>query len=360
MSRFYDALKEAGRSTGVPGGTPLRDESDANEPLANEVPVQAAVAELSGSSAGPERDTPEPQPEDLHTDLLNLAGIRPAVAASGVPHLHNGEQKGGSALSEEHAPSLRQAPAIEGPDSTDDLKRQKSPAAAGIFQAKNEIVFDPGARLIPEAVDSVVVEHYRRLRTKILQQHAVKPFQILMVSSPSPQEGKTVTVLNLGLSFAMLPNFKVLVVDGDLRKGTIGKWLGADNYPGLSNVLESAANLEEVAIKCSNVSMHVVTRGNSKTSPAELLHSPRLNAEFRRMTEHFDLVLVDSPPVTLITDAQLLAGSCDAVLLIARAFKTRRKSLEQASQDLSAFRVIGTVLNGGTSTQLDRAYGGYY
>jgi len=355
MSRFYDALKEAGRSTGVPGGTPLRDESDANEPLVNEVPVQAATTELSGTSAGPERDTPEPQSEDLHADLLNLAGIR---AASGVPHLHNGEQKGGSALSEEHAPSLRQATAIEGPDSTDDLKWQKSPAAVSTFQAKTEITFDPGARLIPEAVDSVVVEHYRRLRTKILQQHAIKPFQILMVSSPSPQEGKTVTVLNLGLSFAMLPNFKVLVIDGDLRRGTIGKWLGADNYPGLSNVLESAANLEEVAIKCSNVSMHVVTRGNSKISPAELLHSPQLNAEFRRMTEHFDLVLVDSPPVTLITDAQLLAGSCDAVLLIARAFKTKRKSLEQASQDLSAFRVIGTVLN--ASAQLDRAYGGYY
>src|SRR5262249_40220189 len=151
----------------------------------------------------------------------------------------------------------------------------------------------------------------------------------------------------LGLSFAMLPNFRVLVIDGDLRRGSIGKWLGVDNYPGLSNVLEGAAKLEDVAIKCANLSMSVVTRGDSKVSPAELLHSPKLNAQFRHMTEHFDLVLVDSPPVTLITDAQLLAGSCDAVLLIARAFRSKRKSLQQAAQDLSAFRVIGTVLNGG-------------
>jgi len=78
------------------------------------------------------------------------------------------------------------------------------------------------------------------------------------------------------------------------------------------------------------------------------------------MTEEFDLVLVDSPPVNLITDAQLLAGHCDAVLLVARAFSTTSKSLEQTATELKAFRMIGTVLNGGTRAQLYRRYNGYY
>ncbi len=76
--------------------------------------------------------------------------------------------------------------------------------------------------------------------------------------------------------------------------------------------------------------------------PAELLHSPQLGKQLRRLSEQFDLVLVDSAPVNLITDTQLLAGSCDAVLLVARAFSTTRKSLELAIQDLSQFRIIGT------------------
>lgn len=356
MSRFYDALKEAGRSTGISGGSPLQKQSDDNGARVNDAPAPVDVTHLTGNNAIVEGESPEPQPEDLHAELLHLAGI-PAInpTSNKVRHQQNGDRTKPSAVSEDHAASIDEAP-VKGQKWTGELKGHKIPAAVSSFQAKDEVAFDPSARLIPQAVDSVVVEHYRRLRTKILQQHAVKPFQILMASSPSPQEGKTVTVLNIGLSFAMLPNFRVLVIDGDLRRGTIGKWLGADDRPGLGNVLEGAAKLEDVAIKCSNISMHVVTRGNSKVPPAELLHSPQLNAEFRRVTEHFDLVLVDSPPVTLITDAQLLAGSCDAVLLIARAFRTKRKLLERAAQDLSAFRVIGTVLNGGTRSQL---YGGY-
>ena len=95
-------------------------------------------------------------------------------------------------------------------------------------KAKVQISFNPTARLIPQAADPAVVEHYRRLRTKILQQHTDKPFKSLLVASPGPEEGKTVTALNLALSFAMLPDFKVLVVDGDLRRGTIGKLLGVE------------------------------------------------------------------------------------------------------------------------------------
>ena len=223
-----------------------------------------------------------------------------------------------------------------------------------------QLSLDKKAPLIPEAADPVIVEHYRRLRTKILQQQQNKPFRTLVVTSPGPQEGKTVTVLNLGLSFAMLPDCKVLVVDGDLRRGSLGKWAGTGDRAGLSNLMDGSAALQDVVLKCDELPVYFMTRGTSRVSPAELLQSPQSKSQFRRMGEQFHLVLVDSPPVNLITDTQLLAANCDAVLLIARAFSTNRKSLEKAVQDLQAYRVIGTVLNGGLRAQTYRRYHGYY
>jgi len=220
-----------------------------------------------------------------------------------------------------------------------------------------DISFDLKARLIPHAVDSVVAEHYRRLRTKIMQQQEHKAFRSLVVTSAGPQEGKSVTVLNLGLSFAMLPFLKILVVDGDLRKGTMGSWLGVDNqHVGLSNLIDGSAQLEDVLLKSEKIPMHFMLRGNTQVRD---LDSSQLSFHFQRLIEQYDLVLVDSAPVNLIADVQLLAASCDAVLLVARAFSTPQKAFQKAARDLAGFRVIGTVLNAGASQRYSYDEGYY-
>jgi capsular exopolysaccharide synthesis family protein len=238
--------------------------------------------------------------------------------------------------------------------------RRRDAVHASAFTPLARAAVDQNVRMIPNAVNRAVVEHYRRLRTKIMQQHAIKPFRSLLVTSASPQEGKSVTTLNLALSFAMLPSFKVLVVDGDLRRNTVGKWLGADERPGFSNLLEGSAALNDVVFACEDSQIHFIAGGTSKLPAAELLHSPRLADQIHDLTAHFDLVLFDSPPLSMITDAHLLAAQTDAVLLVARAFKTRKKLLEQAVQDLLPYRVIGTVLNGGPRARLYGGYGGGY
>lgn len=228
------------------------------------------------------------------------------------------------------------------------------------FESVGKLHVDRRVPTISNIVDSAVMEHYRRLRTKVLQEQARKPFRSLVVTSPSPEEGKTLTVLNLGWSFAMLPSFKILLVDGDLRRGSLGHCLGVDQHPGLSNFIEGSAKLEEVVLKCEDVPLHFVGRGDSKMPPAELLQSSQLKSKFQELADNFSLVLVDSPPANLITDVQLLAGSCDAVLLIARAFFTTTKAFEKAVQDVSSFRLIGSVLNGATRTHSYHRYRGYY
>ena len=307
MSRFYDALKEAGRSRSKVSGDAVAGDgafvSDVNE-LLYEAVSRAAVT--------PPVSTPEPE--------------------------------------------LTETPVFPHEESVDLATQPQN----GSIAPKIQIVFDPKARLIMNAADSGVAEHYRRLRTKIQQQQATKQFRSLIVVSPSPKEGKTVTVLNLGLSFATLPSFRVLIVDGDLRRGNIGKLLGVESQPGLTDLIEGSVKLEDAILKCDDLPLHFLLHGNSKMPPAELLHSPQLGKQFRRMSEQFDLVLVDSAPVNLISDTQLLAGCCDAVLLVARAFSTTRKSMEQAVQELSPFRIIGTVLNGGPRAHNYRRYKGYY
>jgi capsular exopolysaccharide synthesis family protein len=152
----------------------------------------------------------------------------------------------------------------------------------------------------------------------------------------------------------------VAVVDGDLRRSSLGKWAGTTDRPGLSDLIEGTVSLQDTIVKYEEIPIHIVPSGLSKKPAAELLHSRELRTVFGMMAEHFDLILVDSPPVNLITDALLLASGCDAVMLVARAFSTTRKDLERAAHELQTFRVIGTVLNGGTRGHLYRRYGGYY
>ncbi len=257
-------------------------------------------------------------------------------------------------LREASALDSRPLPALE-PVSLEEL-----PAPVEPLGVLTELSLDPKARIIPHGVDPVVVEHYSKLRTKILQEQQARPFRSLVVTSSYPQEGKTVTTLNLGLSFGLLPSYKVLLIDGDLRRGSLGKWLGIDDHAGLSNVVDGSAQLEDVVLKCNEYPIHFMLRGTSGESPVELLQSPKLKAELQRVSQHYDLVLIDSPPVNLLADVQLLAGSTDAVLMISRAYTTTRSSFEKAAHDLSGFRIVGAVLNGGAQPKRYGRYRNYY
>jgi capsular exopolysaccharide synthesis family protein len=312
MSRFYRALQEAGRINPEPAEKP---------------------AEVKFEGGTPTTDAP------LALDYAEV--MRAIVPVAAVP-------------GETPAPP-NEAARNGAPESPVPAARVTLPETVGLGLPAR-VVLDRAARLIPHTADEAIVEYYRRLRAKIIQEQERKPFRSLMITSAAPQDGKSVTAMNLALSFGMLPTFRVLVVDGDLRKGSLGNWLGVGDHAGLSNLLEGSAELEDVVLKCDDIPVYFMVRGSSTTSPAELLHSSRLVPQFQKMTEHFSLVIVDSPPVNLLADAQLLAAGCDAVLLVARAFATTRKSVERAVQDLSPFRVIGTVLNRGMRAEL---YGHY-
>jgi capsular exopolysaccharide synthesis family protein len=305
MSRVFDALQEAARLRGT-NNAPV-------EAVWTELGISATAVPLAGGDSTPSNTVPEVEAHAT-SSVLEMPLIAPE---------RNGTTSPGTSLT----------------------------------GTPSKILLDKAARVIPHSTDPAIVERYRMLRTKILQEREKKPFRSLIITSASPQEGKTVTVLNLALSFASLPSFRVLIIDGDMRKGTLGDWLGIDrSRPGLSNLIEGSASLEQIILKSEELGIHVMPRGNAYVTDLE---AAQLNSHFRRLTEQYDLVLVDTAPVNLITDVQIMAESCDAVLLIARAFSTNSKGLEEAVEKLQSFRIIGAVLNAGTPRK-SRRYYGYY
>lgn len=309
MSRFYDVLREANRARAA---------------AASEAPA-TGISVTSDAVPGKEFESPGKEFESL--------------LDSGVAPLANPERPVA------HVEPIHASPAGLRPNNV-----------FGVVNGSLELK----SPLLPHVTDGVILEHYRKLRTKLLQEKEARPFHILLVASPNPLEGKTVTAINLALSFAMLPSCKVLLVDGDLRKGSVGKVLGIEQRPGLSDLVAGSVRLMDAAVKIEELPLHVLLRGTSEVPPAELLNSPNLKNHFLEMVESFDLVVVDSPPLNLVTDAQLLAKCCDATLFVARAFSTTVKSFQKAAQELQQYRVLGTILNGGDRAHVYRRYHNYY
>jgi capsular exopolysaccharide synthesis family protein len=308
MSRFYDLLKTA-------GGTDL---------------LGSAMEAPSPSPALPDIELPlleDPTPVDVRAAAPTVAGIG---SMAGLPHENDFLMEALTGRVEEN---------------------RAKPIS---------LVFPPNTPALSNAANGAILEHYRRLRTKILHMREARTFRTLVVTSPEPQDGKTVTTLNLALSFAMVPSFRIAVVDADLRRGSLSAAMGADEHqPGFSNLIEGSASLHDVIYHAEERGLYFVSRGDSKQSPSELLQSSRLAGACRRIGEEFDLVLMDSAPVNIVADTHLLVTHCDAVLLVARAFATTKKSLEKAVQELHHGRIIGTVLNGATRPRTYRGYKSY-
>jgi len=204
---------------------------------------------------------------------------------------------------------------------------------------------------------SALSESYRALRTSILLSTAVRPPQVLLVTSPQPNEGKSCTSLNLALTLAQRGS-RVLVVDGDLRKPVIAPHLGIAEECGLSGLLTGAGELGEVLHQVEGISqLWVLPGGPTPPNPAELLSSPRMADILQQLRERFDHIVVDSPPLLMVTDATILSTLVDGVVLVVESGVTVRGALLRAHALLenAGGRVLGVVMN-----KVDFRHDAYY
>jgi protein-tyrosine kinase len=201
-------------------------------------------------------------------------------------------------------------------------------------------------------------EEYRTIRTKIIQDPSAP--RMIAVSSVGPQDGKTVTSLNVAATFALKEDTKVLLVDGDMRRGSVGGLLGMPETPGLAEVLSGAASLDAAVIRTQQLpGLHILPSGGRLKNPAELLDSPRWHELALQMRHRFDYVIIDTPPIGIITDFDLLQAQSDGVVLIARQDHTNRTRFLDAVAAIPPARLLGVVFNCSKEWFLSRDRSGY-
>jgi polysaccharide biosynthesis transport protein len=195
---------------------------------------------------------------------------------------------------------------------------------------------------------SAVPEAYRKLRTAILLSRADSPPKTILFTSGTDNEGKTVTTANSAIMFAQM-GYEVLVIDADLYRPSCHRALRATNVAlGLTDFLAGQAPLERVITSTKIPKLHLLARGSSAPNPTELLGSQKMRESFESLKQRFDFLLIDSPPVTPVSDAVVLSRMVDGVVFVVRGQRTRKQLVKSAVMQLknSSAKILGVVLNG--------------
>jgi non-specific protein-tyrosine kinase len=217
--------------------------------------------------------------------------------------------------------------------------------------------FDPEAEnkpLISEiSAFSTRSEAFRQLRTNIEFLRADNPPQVISIASPLPGEGKTTTVLNLGIAFAQ-SGYKILCMECDLRRPSTSEYIKYNaDQSGVTEILsgkiplKSQKSLNSLVKYDESTGIHFLTSGKQAPNPAELLDSPTFEKLIRMLRKEFDYILIDSPPLLPVTDGGLIAQQADGVLLVVKAGSTKVDQFRGGRDLLSKVNasVLGVLLN---------------
>ena len=182
-----------------------------------------------------------------------------------------------------------------------------------------------------------------------------------MATSAYPEDGKTTVTANLALMFA-LSDAKVVLVDADIRKGRVAKYFKRKTSPGLSDYLSGQNTLDEVIHQSSvNPNLSYITCGTHSPKPYELLESNEMKALLQDLRSRYDYVIIDTPPVLLISDALALATEVDGTVLVCRHQVSYVSDISRAlnALEFAKANVLGVVVNDYKASQSGKYYGGY-
>ncbi|MGQ9663941.1 MAG: GumC family protein [bacterium] len=211
---------------------------------------------------------------------------------------------------------------------------------------------------------SDIAEAYRILRTNIIFSAAARSIKSLLVTSTVPQEGKTTTCINLGITFAQLGQ-KVIILDCDFRRPKLHNYfksLVKNNHNGLSDILINRIKLKDALIKSQFENLYFITSGTIPSNPAELLGSSRMSEIIDDLKNSFEFILIDAPPALGIADARVLGRICDGILVVVMTGKTDRNAVLEVKEELerAGEKIIGFVLNGVDTTHRYHRYRYYH
>jgi capsular exopolysaccharide synthesis family protein len=189
-------------------------------------------------------------------------------------------------------------------------------------------------------------ESIRRLRTNILFVDVTTQGHSFVITSSNPGEGKTTTTINLAMAMADAGS-RVLLIDGDLRNPSVAKALGIEGSVGLTTILLGRATPQDVVHRWGESTLHVLPAGQIPPNPSELLGSEAMSDLFDKLSQDYDFILVDSPPINPVIDAVLINKLTHGLIMVVASDRTKRRDLENALGSLSTVEVpvAGFALN---------------
>ncbi len=266
-------------------------------------------------------------------------------------------------------PALGVIPAIA---TSTSLRKLPTKAEQEAMVANSGGISLPSASLATQLMtldnQSTVAEAYRALRTSVLLSSAGHPPKTILVTSGRPGEGKTTTAINTAISLAQL-GASVLIIDCDLRRPKVHKVFGISHVHGLSTYLSRDAELDQLIHALPIPNLFLLPCGPTPPNPAELVSSEKMREMLITLSQQYDHIILDSPPLINVTDPVILSTMVDGVIMVVHAGKSTRDVVRRASQELTGVgaKVFGVVLNnvnlqreGYDEYYYQRYYTGYY
>lgn len=203
---------------------------------------------------------------------------------------------------------------------------------------------EAATRLAPQ---SLVSESFRQISTTLLYSGPADSQRSILITSPRPEDGKSAVAMNLAVTLAR-GNAKVLLIDANFRRPAIRPAFQGTRPEGLSDALTGHARWEDLVTRSEIATLDILSSGRLPPSPGELLASPQMRDLLAEAVKKYDRVIIDGPPVLMISDALILATQVDAVILVARAVTSSRGALKRSREILEKVnaRIVGCVLNG--------------
>lgn len=234
------------------------------------------------------------------------------------------------------------------------------PGRANIFESFETVRFSPSEekRLVCLTdKESLAAEAFRLLRVRLRHLRKDKAMKRVLITSTVPQEGKSFAAANLACALASGSQEKILLLDGDLRRYTQSQLFGVKGKSGLCEYLQGKRSLASTIYRLDGAGFWLFPAGSAEGDPLGIIQSAKLPSMMTQLTEWFDWIIIDSPPMLPLADTTALARLADGILLVARRDVTEKRKLKKGLEALESGKLIGALLNSSHSAA-DREY--YY
>ncbi|HUQ92778.1 MAG TPA: CpsD/CapB family tyrosine-protein kinase [Bryobacteraceae bacterium] len=241
--------------------------------------------------------------------------------------------------------------------------RQIDNTLKGVLDLVQEVPFNPSpeTHLIDASrPHEAPMEEFRTLRTRLNHLQGLQPIHTVVVTSPSPAEGKSFAAVNLAMAEANLSNNLTLLADFDFRRPIVHSMFQVDRSPGITDYLLGKAKLHEVIRKVAGTNLYLMPAGEAVINPLELLNLPEVRTMLDNLPQLFNWVILDSPPLLFAADANLLSTQCHGTILVVRIGTTTIDSITRAMQSLCENNVLGIIVNGARRGELYSKYTYYH